>query len=461
MLRYSTISGAVVLLFLSASTHSSSSGEDEIIYEPPTNQINFQLTPASGAGIEALLGPDHHLDREKVESLMSDDHLDQFTQHVRAYPEKRLIRWADGRQEWITEGEKAVLIFKDGRRKFVDITDSWIANDLLNSAFTLDSDPQLLNPNFVSHHDQLINKDSDSFPKKIKYGAEKLANFTGLIQTSRMEQRLSKFTDFKTRYYRSSTGKESQAWLLNEIRTLVSKSESNVTVSEFPHKWGQNTIIARFEPKGNAGVKEEDDESTFIVGAHQDSTNMMPFLPAPGADDDGSGSISILEAFDILLHHNWNPAPQNGALEFMWFSAEEGGLLGSQEVARNYRKNNRQVSGMVQFDMTAFVKKGTTPSIGLVTDFVDPSLTQYLRLLIGEYLSIGSVNTKCGYACSDHASWININVPSAFAIESTFEDSNQKIHSMGDTIHQPEFSFDHMAEFSKLVISLAIELKGL
>jgi hypothetical protein len=115
---------------------------------------------------------------------------------------------------------------------------------------------------------------------------------------------------------------------------------------------------------------------------------------------------------------------------------------------------------------------------------------EYLRLLIDEYLSIGWTNTKCGYACSDHASWINVNVPSAFAIESAFEDSNQKIHSTGDTIHQDEFSFHRtcslrflsrtypypsetdlpsssttfvldMAEFSKLVLGLVIELKGL
>ncbi|EFP82385.1 uncharacterized protein PGTG_08341 [Puccinia graminis f. sp. tritici CRL 75-36-700-3] len=461
MLNYSTIIGAVALLLLSTATQPSAAEEPPLVINRATNQINFQLSPP----IESLLGGEnqHRLSQEKAESLLTDNHLERITEHIKAYPEKRLIRWADGRQEWTTEGEKALLIFKDGRRKFVDITDSWLASDLHSDAFTLDSDPQLLNPTFVTHHSSDLLHQSKSpvhsFPHKIKLGHQAVANFTRLIQPARMKKRLTKFTDFRTRYYRSSTGKESQAWLLNEIRTLVSKSKSNVTVSEFPHKWGQNTIIARFEPNGEEAATRS--SGTFIVGAHQDSTNLLPFLPAPGADDDGSGTTSILEAFDILLHHNWTPKAGQGALEFMWFSAEEGGLLGSQEVARAYRQANRPVDGMVQFDMTAFVKKGTTPTVGLVTDFVDPSLTQYLRLLIDEYLAIGWTNTKCGYACSDHASWININVPSAFAIESSFEDSNQKIHSTGDTIHQPEFSFDHMAEFSKLVLGLVLELKGL
>jgi leucyl aminopeptidase len=35
-----------------------------------------------------------------------------------------------------------------------------------------------------------------------------------------------------------------------------------------------------------------------ILGAHCDSINKEnPFLPAPGADDDGSGTVTILEAY--------------------------------------------------------------------------------------------------------------------------------------------------------------------
>jgi len=382
-----------------------------------------------------------------TERRLSDEDLARLAAHVEAHPEPRLVRWADGRQEWTTEGRKAVLIFNEGRRTFVDITDSPSPPDSL---------PLLLNPTLLSPPQSL----NPAFPLSIRFGAGSLAPLIDLIRPSRMKDRLTQFTSFRTRYYRSSTGRKSQAWLLNEIRMLVSKSRSNVTVREFGHKWGQNTIIARFEAVEGSGSKTAGDGKTLIVGAHQDSTNLLPFLAAPGADDDGSGTVTILEALDVLLQHNWRPSPGSGAVEFMWFSAEEGGLLGSQEVARAYRHNNTPVSAMLQLDMTAFVKKGTVPTVGLVTDFVDPGLTQYLRLLIDEYLAIGWTNTKCGYACSDHASWTTINVPSAFAIESRFEDSNQMIHSTGDTLHQPGFSFTHMAEFSKLVLGLVVELKG-
>jgi leucyl aminopeptidase len=100
--------------------------------------------------------------------------------------------------------------------------------------------------------------------------------------------------------------------------------------------------------------------------------------------------------------------------------------------------------------MTAWVKKGTREEVGIITDFVDPeyalvlfpslpklihlllasSLTEFITTLIDKYLDIPWVATKCGYACSDHASWTQAGYPGAFGIESSFENSNKNIHSV-------------------------------
>lgn len=81
---------------------------------------------------------------------------------------------------------------------------------------------------------------------------------------------------------------------------------------------------------------------------------------------------------------------------------------------------------MLQIDMSAWVKAGTQPVIGIIQDFVDPGFTAFLTKVVAEYADIPSVETKCGYACSDHASWTKIGAPAGFSIESRFEDSNQK-----------------------------------
>lgn len=49
-----------------------------------------------------------------------------------------------------------------------------------------------------------------------------------------------------------------------------------------------------------------------------------------------------------------------------------GGLLGSQAVARDFKARGVPIKAQIQYDMTAWVKKGTREEVGVITDFVDP-----------------------------------------------------------------------------------------
>lgn len=78
-------------------------------------------------------------------------------------------------------------------------------------------------------------------------------------------------TSFYTRHYRSPTGKESQKWLLAQVQAIADSNKSlGIKVSEFPHPWGQNSIIAHFPRNEKATGKDQ----RVIVAAHQDSTNV-------------------------------------------------------------------------------------------------------------------------------------------------------------------------------------------
>jgi len=291
-----------------------------------------------------------------------------------------------------------------------------------------------------------------SFPSP--NATEKVKPILKTLSTKGPEENLREFTSFRTRHYRSDTGRQSQVWLKKRISEITSEwgsksLQNKIKISEFSHSWGQNSVIARINGSSTT------DDGVIIIGAHQDSTNMWPFLPAPGADDDGSGSVTILESYRALLAADFHPVR---SIEFHWYSAEEGGLLGSQAVAQAY-EGHVNVIAMSQFDMTAWVKRGTREEVGLIMDFVDLPLTEFNKQLIDLYLDIPWVETKCGYACSDHASWRKAGYPSSFTIESTFENSNKNIHSANDRIDvSDEFSFLHMLEFSKLAVAFAVEL---
>ena len=76
--------------------------------------------------------------------------------------------------------------------------------------------------------------------------------------------------------------------------------------------------------------------------------------------------------------------------------------------------------------------------------------------LSDQYCDIPWVETKCGYACSDHASASKAGYPSAFVIESSFPDSDQHIHGTDDLIKY--LSFDHMLQHAKMTLALVYEL---
>jgi leucyl aminopeptidase len=101
------------------------------------------------------------------------------------------------------------------------------------------------------------------------------------------------------------------------------------------------------------------------------------------ADDDGSGTTSTIHAFKALNEAGYVPTESD--LEFHWFSAEEGGLLGSQAIAKEYEAEGVVVKAMVQMDMTAWVKKGTEEVVGIITDFVDPALSEFMTKAVGAY----------------------------------------------------------------------------
>jgi bacterial leucyl aminopeptidase len=180
----------------------------------------------------------------------------------------------------------------------------------------------------------------------------------------------------------------------------------------FTHPFPQSSIIARFEPK----VRNFSQPLT-ILGAHQDSANyLFPLLPAPGADDDCSGTVSILEAFRVLAKSGYTP--KDGPVEFHWYAAEEGGLLGSQAIARYKKEQGATIGAMMEFDMTAYIARNATESIGFIETEADAALTAWAVKLSKEYVAIpAAVYKLAAGAGSDYMSYTQLNYPAAFASE--------------------------------------------
>ncbi|KAH0837236.1 hypothetical protein AYO21_08110 [Fonsecaea monophora] len=341
-----------------------------------------------------------------------------------------LIELSPGETRWVEEDEKWELM-RNGV-KFMDITE------------TKDTYPYTE----VSQSAAIV------YPSKPKHMDEVKA-LTKTLDKDNMRKHLEGLTSFHTRYYRSQTGIDAALWLHDQIKEVIEASGAfnySASLNLFPHSWGQSSIIARFPGRTN---------HTIVIGAHLDSVNMFfPYLRAPGADDDGSGTVTILEAMTALLQSDKivNGSSEN-TIEFHWYSAEEGGLLGSQAIFKSYSEEGKDIKAMIQQDMTGYIEQtlahGKPESVGVITDFVDPALTKFVEGIITVYCDIPYTLTKCGYACSDHASASKYGYPSAFVIESDFEYSDKKIHTTDDLIKY--LSFDHMLQHAKMTLGFAYE----
>ncbi|KAJ2636579.1 hypothetical protein GGF40_002920 [Coemansia sp. RSA 1286] len=341
------------------------------------------------------------------------------------YSGKRLVKVSEStRPRWLTLED--ILALRRAGVGFMDITD------------TQDMHSQ-------DAHNLAVAEYESRLPEKLSRGKQ-VRGAIDQLSTQLYGDVLNPFTAFHNRYYDSEYGRKSSEWLKGQIETLVEQAKANVTVEAFKHRFPQSSVIARF-----AGRSEE----TVVISAHQDSVNMwLPwFGRANGADDDGSGTVTILEAFRVLLHQGFVP---ERTVEFHWYAGEEGGLLGSQDVARQYKKQNAKVVGNLHFDMTGFWTKGSEEVIGLVADRTDPQSRALVSNLAGAYTKLKTREFECGYGCSDHASWNAFGFRSAMAFESDQLEANTNIHSPKDTVET--LDFDHMLEFSKLAVAYAFEV---
>lgn len=141
---------------------------------------------------------------------------------------------------------------------------------------------------------------------------------------------------------------------------------------------------------------------------------------------------------------------------FLIGSGEEAGLKGSQDVAAHYARRGIPVMAMMQFDMVGWTDESTT--MGVIRDFTDPTTTDFAVKLIDTYTSkhVNRVDSACGYACSDHGSWMKHGYPAAFLFETDFKDHSPYIHTAKDTVEN--LHFDWMMEFTKIATGFAVEL---
>jgi hypothetical protein len=139
-------------------------------------------------------------------------------------------------------------------------------------------------------------------------------------------------------------------------------------------------------------------DEIIVIGAHYDSrsTNSGSTTQrAPGADDNASGTSTLLEFATIISEQGLS---FRRTLRLVCFSGEEQGLIGSRAYARELADAGENVVAMFNGDMLGW-KQTTQPiTLGMMNRFIDPALLAEANLVTRDYvptLPIGSTAACC------------------------------------------------------------------
>jgi leucyl aminopeptidase len=175
------------------------------------------------------------------------------------------------------------------------------------------------------------------------------------------------------RYYRSTHGKASQLWLKDQWQALTQGNPA-VKVELFTHRdYPQPSVILTW----TGSTKPEE---VIVLGGHGDS--IAGFMSgdnaqAPGADDNASGIATITEVLRLLSAGNFRP---ERTLQFISYAAEEVGLRGSADIARQYKERKVNVQGVMQLDMVNYYDGKN--DIVLITDNTDNEQNKFIKNLV-------------------------------------------------------------------------------
>jgi leucyl aminopeptidase len=269
------------------------------------------------------------------------------------------------------------------------------------------------------------------------------------MQEANLRATITSLAAFFTRYHTTQTGLDSANWIRNQWAGFAA-GRPDVTVQLVAHPAAttpQPSVVLTIP--GTTLPSE-----IVVLGAHQDSINGGAAGRAPGADDDASGVASLSEVIRVALANDYRPLR---TVKFMAYAAEEVGLRGSADIAAQHRTANANVVGVLQLDMTNY-KGNASVDFALVTDRTNAAQNTFVGQLIDTYLGLARVNTQCGYACSDHASWNTQGYASSFPHEAPLADSNPFIHTANDTLAQSGNNANHALKYSKLAGAYLAEL---
>lgn len=233
------------------------------------------------------------------------------------------------------------------------------------------------------------------------------------------EADLRKLAGFRTRHSTSAEFLSAAEWAESELRGLGYAT----SVQPVPVQGGTTRNVIAERPGSDGG------RQVVVVTAHLDSINVRDgaAAPAPGADDNGSGSAGLLGIARALSDHT-------GArdLRLILFGGEEQGLFGSlHHVAGLDDAERARIHSVLNMDMIAG-RNTPVPTVLLEGAAGSQGVIDALAAAAHSHTGL-AVQTSLMPFNSDHVPFIEVGIPAVLTIEGA-DGANDRIHTARDTL---------------------------
>lgn len=299
--------------------------------------------------------------------------------------------------------------------------------------------------------------------------AAALSFYTEQINASSLKSHLYIFASdaFEGR----ATGEEGQIKAANYIRDFYVKHGIVSPQSPYVNNYSQTIPAYTFsnvkKPTDNIlGFipGSEKPNEIVVVSAHYDHVGMENGVIYNGADDDGSGSVALLEMAQAFKQAEKDGYSPKRSILFIHFTGEELGLLGSRyytDIQPVFPLKNTIVN--LNIDMIGRVDAAHLENPEYVyiigSDFLSKDLhhtseisNQQCCQLTLDYTYNSTTDPNQFYYRSDHYNFAKNNIPVIFYFNGVHED----YHQPGDT--PDKINYDILAKRTQLVFATAWNL---
>ena len=180
------------------------------------------------------------------------------------------------------------------------------------------------------------------------------------ISVDSLTQNLTKLVSFGTRATLSNQSSNTKgigaarAWILTRFNDYAKASNGRLTAfidttTYNADKRRVNRPIILGNVVATLKGTDPNDKRIFVISGHLDSrrSNEMDSVgDSPGANDDGSGTVAVMECARVMSKHSF-PA----TIIFVTVSGEEQGLLGAYFMANKAKKENWKIEAVLNNDI--------------------------------------------------------------------------------------------------------------